>query len=266
MSEEQKVLTKEIAEEFIKDDSSVELEEFESIDDAAAVVLGSYQPEISDGLLLSGLVNLSDVGAENLAKAKCDIDLSGLFAPTDSAIVFLSKHTGKLDLSGLAKLSPQAAKSVGAHRGQVLLAGAACEAMRSLLGKPEHSVEIGIVVSEPPRFKGVPCFKIRWSLLETPLENAGENIDWASAEVTYDLETGRAWKLGIRQDFIERGLAHPYLEAPIRVASPFEDDTTVYEGDLLESEIQFGTDFSQCDLAEIIGRIHAHGLEFFKKS
>jgi hypothetical protein len=266
MSEEQKVLTKEIAEEFIKDDASVELEQFESIDDAAAEVLGSYQPEVSDGLLLSGLLNLSDLAAENLAKAKCDIDLSGLTTLTDTAAACLSKHTGKLDLSGLAKLSPQAAKSLGAHPGQVLLEGAACEAMRSLLGNPEHSVDIGIVVSEPPRFKGVSCFKIRWSLLETPFEIAGENIDWASAEVTYDLETGRAWSLGIRQDFIERGLAQPYLEGPIRVASPFEDDTTVYEEDLLESEIQFGTDFSQCDFVEIIGRIHAHALEFFKKS
>jgi hypothetical protein len=73
MSEEQKVLTKSIAEEFIKDDS-VDLDEFTEIEDDAAEILREY-----DGsLYLSKLKRLSDRAAEAFATSTADLELSGL--------------------------------------------------------------------------------------------------------------------------------------------------------------------------------------------
>ena len=64
MSEEQKVLTKEIAEEFIKEDSLTVLEEFTEITDDAAEILSKFEGD----LFLGGLTALSDAAAESLAK------------------------------------------------------------------------------------------------------------------------------------------------------------------------------------------------------
>ena len=58
MSEEN-ILTKDIAEEFLKDDQSVSLLEFTSIEDSAAESLSKHQGQLS----LDGLTELSDAAA-----------------------------------------------------------------------------------------------------------------------------------------------------------------------------------------------------------
>ena len=62
MSEEN-ILTKDIAEEFLKDDQSVSLLEFTSIEDSAAESLSKHQGQLS----LVGLTELSDAAAESLS-------------------------------------------------------------------------------------------------------------------------------------------------------------------------------------------------------
>ena len=87
-----KVLTKEIADEWIADEDSHDLSEFEAIDGAAAESLSKYKGELG----LQGLTDLNDSAAESL-----------------------SKYEGKLDLSGLTELSDAAAESQGKNKGEI---------------------------------------------------------------------------------------------------------------------------------------------------
>ena len=63
MSEE-KVLTKEIAEQFLANNGSVDLSEFTEIEDTAAESLSKRW----EHLYLNGLTELSDAAAESLSK------------------------------------------------------------------------------------------------------------------------------------------------------------------------------------------------------
>jgi len=72
---EENILTKEIAEQFLEDEDSVDLEEFTSIEDDAAETLGEGSASLTaNGLFqerprlsLDGLTSLSDAAAESLA-------------------------------------------------------------------------------------------------------------------------------------------------------------------------------------------------------
>ena len=78
MSEE-KVLTKEIAEQFLADYRSVDLSEFTEIKDAAAESLSKYKGWLN----LDGLTELSDFAAESLSskpKEELGINPDGLNA------------------------------------------------------------------------------------------------------------------------------------------------------------------------------------------
>ena len=107
MSEE--VLTKEIAEQFIADEYSVDLYEFTKLDDDAAEILSTSD---LDTLPLDGLTELSDAGAESLSKYVGILELNGLTELSDAAAESLSKHDGTLELIGLYELSEAAAKSL----------------------------------------------------------------------------------------------------------------------------------------------------------
>ena len=102
MSEE-KVLTKEIAEQFLADEYSVALGDFNKIQDAAAECLSKYQ---GTELYLEGLAELSDAAAESLGKLQGEylvLNLSGLTQLSNAAAESLSKYKGRtLDLYGLA--------------------------------------------------------------------------------------------------------------------------------------------------------------------
>ncbi len=110
----EKVLTKEIAKQFLEDeDSAVDLSEFTAIEDAAAESLSKHEGELY--LDLSGLTSLSDAAAKSLSKHEDNLNLDGLTSLSDAAAKSLSKHVGDLELSGLTSLSDVAAKSLSKH-------------------------------------------------------------------------------------------------------------------------------------------------------
>ena len=111
------VLTKEIAEEWIADEDSYDLAEFEAIDDAAAESLSKHKGELH----LDGLTKLSGAAAESLSKYKGDLVLSGLTELSDAVAESLSKHNGWLELNGLTELSDAAAESLSKHNGELYL-------------------------------------------------------------------------------------------------------------------------------------------------
>ena len=80
MSEE-KVLTKEIATQFLVDEGSVELKEFTSLeDDDVATLLSKAEKD----LFLNGLTELSGAVAESLSKCKGDLSLDDLTELSDA--------------------------------------------------------------------------------------------------------------------------------------------------------------------------------------
>jgi hypothetical protein len=115
MSDE-KVLTKEVAEQFLADEDSVDLSEFTVIEDVAAESLSKHEGE----LYLSGL---SDAAAESLSKHEGEwLDLSGLTSLSDAAAAeSLSRHKGGLNLGSLKSLSDAAAESLSKHKGDLKL-------------------------------------------------------------------------------------------------------------------------------------------------
>ena len=91
MSEE-KVLTKEIAEQFLADEDSVDLSEFTTIEEAAAESLSKHE---SWHLSLDGLTKLSDAAAESLSKFEgSQLSLEGVTELSDNAARSLCKFEG----------------------------------------------------------------------------------------------------------------------------------------------------------------------------
>ena len=79
-----KVLTKNIAKQFLEDeDSAVDLDEFTAIEDAAAKSLSKYEYN----LYLNGLTSLSDAAAKSLSYHVFDIDLDLDDIPESAAAI-----------------------------------------------------------------------------------------------------------------------------------------------------------------------------------
>ncbi len=112
----QKLLTKEIAEHFIKDSGSVDLSTFTSIEDEAAKVLAQHK----GGLDLHGLKQLSDLAALALSKHQGPIYLVNLTHLSDAAASALANHEGHLQLWSLKDISDAglSAMSARSDRGQ----------------------------------------------------------------------------------------------------------------------------------------------------
>jgi hypothetical protein len=100
MSDE-KVLTKEIAEQFLADEDSVDLAEFTAIEDEAAEVLGQCEDHLNQGLKLSSLTTLSDSAAKHLSNFERDLDLSGIVEMPDETVEILLKNATTLYLSAI---------------------------------------------------------------------------------------------------------------------------------------------------------------------
>ena len=83
----EKILTKEIAEQFLENVNSVELSEFTAIEDEAAEILSKHEGT----LWLSGLTSLSDAAAESLSKYRGNLYLS-LGKIPESAAAILRQH------------------------------------------------------------------------------------------------------------------------------------------------------------------------------
>jgi hypothetical protein len=152
-----KVLTKEIAVQFLTDRDSVDLSDFITIDNEAARILSQVEGTLDlsgleyfadtpdhlalveklsqhDGeLCLMGLTSLSDAAAESLSKHEGELVLCRLTSLSDAAAESLSKHDGNLYLDGLTSLSDASAESLSKHKGDLYLLG-----LTSLSDGPGH--------------------------------------------------------------------------------------------------------------------------------
>ena len=99
------IITENIAERFLKDNDSVDLQPFTSIDDAAAESLSKYK-----GVLwLDGLTELSDAAFETLSKHDGGLGLNGLTELSNAAIKsFLKKIPGDLsfEIKNYRRIAP----------------------------------------------------------------------------------------------------------------------------------------------------------------
>ena len=120
MSEEQKVLTKEIAERYIKESGSSNLNEFTSVEPAAAKVLSTKAGHLD----LSGLRNITPEIADLLATHCGGLCLDGIQDITEPIAVSLAKYSGGfLSLNGLTSLSDALATALALHKGLLSLQG-----------------------------------------------------------------------------------------------------------------------------------------------
>jgi len=137
-----KTITKEIAQSYLKDTNSVDLNTFMELDDKAAEVLSK-----SDGWLeLSGLTHLSDAAAKGLAKFKgISLELNGLTEVLDSVAQSLARVDSCLELNGLTFLTDGLARMLASHSRQLELNGVASlsdEAARHLSRRKKGRLEL----------------------------------------------------------------------------------------------------------------------------
>ena len=118
-----KLLTKEIAEQYLEDENSVAVGDFTEIEDAAALVLGARKTSKWDSLDLSGLTSLGSTAAKSLSAFKGTLYLSGLTSLSDGVAESLSGHEAKLHLGGLVSLSDSTAEILAKHKGELHLSG-----------------------------------------------------------------------------------------------------------------------------------------------
>lgn len=119
MSEEKKVLTKEIAEEYSRESWSVNLADYNVVDPAAAQILARQEGWLN----LSGLTELSPDTAEILAAHKGDLNINGIKELSDAAALPLAKHHGGISLGGLTSMSESVAASLASSNGSLRLNG-----------------------------------------------------------------------------------------------------------------------------------------------
>ncbi len=115
---DEKVLTKEMAEQFLSDQKSMCLGDFTSIEDGAAQALSNYDGDLE----LYGLNALSDAAAAMLTANSGELCLGGLRAVSDSLAEILSRHGGKkLELDVPDGLSDTAVASLSKYTGDIFL-------------------------------------------------------------------------------------------------------------------------------------------------
>ena len=146
---EEKMLTKELAEELLRDaeaEGYVEmyLMHFTTIEAAAASVLSKFQGELE----FNDLTSLPDAAAKSLSKHKGRISLMVLSELSDAAAENLSKHEGEyLSLSGLTELSDAAAENLSTHAGELFLDGLAelSAAAAESLSKHDNTLSLEVL-------------------------------------------------------------------------------------------------------------------------
>lgn len=106
-----KILTKQVAERFIKDSGKVDLSTYTSIEDDAAEVLALHKRRLD----LHGLKTLSDSAALALSKHKGPIYLVNLTHLSDAGASALACHEGHLQLWGLSEISDAGLSAMSAR-------------------------------------------------------------------------------------------------------------------------------------------------------
>ena len=141
-----KILTKEIAENFINDANSVSLDEFTKIDDDAAEILSnSYPSEGEEGLCMPHLATLSDASAESFSKCKI-WEFSGLTELRDSPefLGLISNECLDIYFRKLTFIGDQAAEIISQRGTQIFLDGrfTLSDAAAKSLSKCKDSVDL----------------------------------------------------------------------------------------------------------------------------
>ena len=112
------LLTEAIARDFLNDPDSVNLSDFEEIEELAAWRLSRYEGPLS----LDGLTDLGDPAAEYLSNHQGEyLSLDGLTCLSDESAESFSKHDGELYLNGVEELSKAAQQHLARHEGEMLL-------------------------------------------------------------------------------------------------------------------------------------------------
>jgi|GEM_PF-3938932 len=117
---DEKVLTQQIAEQFLKDNYSVDLDEFETIEDQAANVLGRFHKGM---LSLDGLTALGPESASHLGQIPGDLYLRSLPNLSEAAAKGLAENTHHLVLSSIAQLDDATVCELAQHKGHWLELG-----------------------------------------------------------------------------------------------------------------------------------------------
>ena len=112
----EKRLTNEIAEQFLADEDSVELGDFEKLDDDAAESLSKHKGD----LYFDSLTSLSDVAAKSLGKHQFgNLSLRGDIAVSESAASSLAEHNHRVLFHGQPQNGdPGVARIIEAHESQ----------------------------------------------------------------------------------------------------------------------------------------------------
>ena len=108
MSKE-KVLTKEIAEQFMKEEDSVDLSLYSEFEDSAIEALSNYDGQLSLDALVKEVKEWEYLGSSNYGVRESGEALARL----------LSKHKGDLEFDMLLDLSEEAAKELAIHIGNL---------------------------------------------------------------------------------------------------------------------------------------------------
>ena len=114
------ILTREIAEEFLKNNDSLDLDKFTDIEETAAEVLAQQR---GGYLALHGLKSLSDTAAKALKPLHCNLGLHGLTSLSNVAAQALAQHIHYIGLNGLKSLSDAAALALAQHKEKIDLEG-----------------------------------------------------------------------------------------------------------------------------------------------
>ena len=91
------ILSRQNAEQYLKDTSSCNLSDYTGIDDDAAEILSKFE-----GHLWLSFTSISDTAAEALAKHQKSLCFSNISTLTNKAAEALSKHQGMLAFPSLA--------------------------------------------------------------------------------------------------------------------------------------------------------------------
>lgn len=140
--DDEKILTKEIAEQFLAGEDSVDLNEFTSLEDDAADLLGTYS---GSDLFLFNIKNFSVTAAKGLARygGTLTIDVSNA---SDQAIAELSKASNEgLNLWGVRNLTAGTAEILSSFEGMLTLADldSLTEEVAEKLSNQTHTLQLG---------------------------------------------------------------------------------------------------------------------------
>ena len=160
----QKVLTKEIVGEFLKNADSIDLSDFISIEDDAAQILAQHKGD----LRLKGLKSLNDAAAYSLAKHEGTLWLHSVTSLSDPAVEALAQHKGEIwfdwarslltnqvaeeflndnqsvDLTLFAFMENAAAQALAQHKGELRLNGLKSISDTASHALAQHEGDLGL--------------------------------------------------------------------------------------------------------------------------